>query len=221
MLGVLSLVGTIRKRGKKWTIDYTDGAGKRRRQDFASKSAADTALAKATVEAGQALPPTLADVNITVREYFGQAADLKAGTSATGWIGAVASSVKRKTWASYEQTGRLYIVPALGHLSVRQMHRAHIKTFVANLLTDRKDQLARSSVRIIFATLRVMLSAAVEDGVILANPAFGVGRKMKLGRAARISDAEDGEVKPFASYEELARFLETARVYEPVYNPRS
>jgi hypothetical protein len=99
------------------------------------------------------------------------------------------------------------------------VHHAHIKTFVANLLTDKKDNLARSSVRIIFATLRVMLSAAVEDGLILANPAFGVGRKMQLGRAVRVSDAEDGEVKPFTSYEELARFLETARVKDPTYYP--
>jgi hypothetical protein len=50
------------------------------------------------------------------------------------------------------------------------------KARVKLLLTDKlRAGYARDSVRIVHATLRAMLNAAVDDGVILANPADRMG----------------------------------------------
>jgi hypothetical protein len=44
--------------------------------------------------------------------------------------------------------------------------------------------LVRNSVRIIHATLRAMLNAPVDDGVILSNPAGRLGRQLRLVQRA-------------------------------------
>jgi integrase len=205
-------MGTIRKRGKKWTVDYTDGAGRRRRFDVATKEEAQRELARRALESGQALPSAVQDPNITIRGYFGARADATDGNSATGWIADVQRQVKPRTWNVYEKLGRLHIVPALGHLKVRQLHRAHVRAFISGLFDK---GLSRGSVRVVLAVLRMMLNGAIEDGLILANPAFGVGRKMKLGRA---HDPEETEIRPF-TFDQLARFLEVTRVREPLHYP--
>jgi hypothetical protein len=58
-----------------------------------------------------------------------------------------------------------------------------------------------------------MLSAAVEDGLLLVNPAFGIGRKMMLGKSR---DEDEGDVKPF-TIDQLARFLDEAARTDPRY----
>ena len=205
-------MGTIRKRGKKtWTVDYTDGAGQRRRFDVSSKDEAARELARRTIESGQALPRTLLNPNITVREYFGAAGSATA--PATGWIAALGALVKPRTRRLYATLGRLYLLPALGHLKVRQVHRAHIRAFVVTLLENQK--LARNTVRTVLGSARSMFAAAVEDGIIVTNPTVGVVRKMKLGRAY---DEEDDDIKPF-TIEQLARFFETAQTEEPWFYP--
>ena len=78
------------------------------------------------------------------------------------------------------------MLPALGHLKVRELHRGHIKAFLAQ---KRGQGYAKNSVRLMRAPLSAMLSDAVGDGIILANPAFQVGRH-KTNRADRLTSAE-------------------------------
>ncbi len=59
--------------------------------------------------------------------------------------------------------------------------------FLAEKLTG---GLARNSVRIIHATLRAMLNAAVDDQVILANPAVKLGRQLRLVKATKTRQEE-------------------------------
>jgi integrase len=205
-------LGTIRKRGKKkWTVDYTDGAGQRRRFDLSSKEEAGRELARRTIESGQAVPLAMLNPNITVREYFGAAGTTT--TPATGWMAALGALVKPRTRRLYANIGRLYVLPALGHLKVRQVHRAHTRAFVVTLLENKR--LARNTVRTIIGSARSMFAAAVEDGIIVTNPTVGIVRKMKLGRAY---DEEDDDIKPF-TIEQLARFLEVAQIEEPWFYP--
>jgi integrase len=63
--------------------------------------------------------------------------------------------------------------------------------------------LSGNTVRLIHATLRALLNAAGDDGVILANPAQGLGRTLRLGRSAA---ARQEEIKVF-DRDQLARFL--------------
>src|SRR5262249_39002293 len=57
---------------------------------------------------------------------------------------------------------------------LRAMLRGHIK---ARLAKKRAEGLSKNSVRIIRATLSVMLSHAVDDGLLMVNPALGINRK--------------------------------------------
>jgi integrase len=60
---------------------------------------------------------------------------------------------------------------------VRQLDRGRTKELLVEKLGS---GLAFDSVRLIHATLRAMLNAAVDDGVILANPAVGLGKTLRL-----------------------------------------
>jgi integrase len=75
---------------------------------------------------------------------------------------------------------------ALGRLKVREIHRGHIKVFLAE---KRAKGYAKNTVRLMRVTLSALLSDAVDDGIIMANPAFGLGRR-KASRADRLTPAE-------------------------------
>ncbi len=171
----------VRKRRGKWVVDYRDSWGRRRWVTCQTRREANDLCADKQREARQAIRP-LVDPDTTVAEY------------AERWLPLIKASVKRSTAESYEQTLKLHILPALGNVKVRQLPRGRIKTLLAEKLREGKvkrkvergvtkeirSPLARDSVRIIHATLRAMLNAAVDDGVLLANPAEKLGRQLRL-----------------------------------------
>ncbi len=67
--------------------------------------------------------------------------------------------------------------------------------------------LARDSVRIIHATLRALLNAAVDDGIIIANPADRLGRVLRLVANAQTRQ----EAVKAMTHEQVAAFLAAAR----------
>jgi integrase len=90
---------------------------------------------------------------------------------------------------------------------VRDLPKGRIKAFLAEKLTSESDPLSRNSVRIIHATLRAMLNAALDDGVIYSNPAERLGRSLRLSSAAK---HREEEIKAMDA-EQLARFLAAAQ----------
>ena len=66
---------------------------------------------------------------------------------------------------------------------------------------------ARDSVRIVHAILRALLNAAVDDEVILANPAAKLGRSLRL---VTLSSHRQEAVKAMTR-EQLSTFLKTPR----------
>jgi integrase-like protein len=109
------------------------------------------------------------------------------------WLDTATHEMERKTVASYRQLLNLHVLPALGHLKLRELHRRHIKALLAAKRSDRlqksDSQLERTgysknTVRLIKAALSTVLSDAVDEGYIPTNPAFGAGRKRgKKGEA--------------------------------------
>ena len=154
----------IRKRRGKWVVDYRDAAGIRRWLTCETRRAAEIVLAERLDESRQPREPVV-DPDIRLAEYSQR------------WLNLIRMSVKPRTLDSYQQTIRLHLLPVFGPLKVRILARGRIKMFLATKLTS---GLARNSVRIVHATLRAMLNAAVDDGVILANPADKLGRLLKL-----------------------------------------
>ena len=189
-----------RKRAKKdvWVVDYRDGAGKRHVVTCRTHREAEGVQAEKTLESRQGHLLPVVDTNITVRGY------------ARRWLGLVAPTIKPKTRRSYEQHLRIHILPALGAIPITHLRVGPLRSF---LLEKLGSDLSANTVRIMRATISAMLSAAVDDELLVANPAFGLGRK--LGR--RRPDAHE---EPRAmTAEQLERFLRAAVQHDPRHYP--
>ena len=189
----------IRKRREKWVADYRDGGGVRRWRTFDTKRAAEDFLAKTIPEVRQG-KRALLPVTITVAAY------------AERWLRLIASTVKPRTLASYAGMLRLHLLPAFGAWRVQHLDKGGIKSVLADKLATR---LSRNTVRIMHATLRAMLRAAVDDGVLSLNPAEKLGRHLHLV----IPKATRQENIKAMTREQRQRFLVTAAQVAPRYYP--
>jgi hypothetical protein len=91
-----------------------------------------------------------------------------------------------KTFRNYEQLLRLHVLTTLGRLKLRDLRRRHIKA----LLSEKRAQgKAKDTVRLIRAALSSLLTDAVDDEIIAANPALQIGRK-KRKRVDTITQGE-------------------------------
>jgi integrase len=183
-----------RKSRDTWTVDYRDASGVRRRLTAKSREEAENLLAEKFKESRQAAPP-VRDPEITVSAYAEQ------------WLEQTAPRVEPTTLASYGDNLRLHLLPEFGTMKVRALHRAHIKALLAHKLSD---GLSKNTVRLIRATLSVMLGDAVEDGIILINPAQGIGRRGRRQADAISQSERQKKIRPL-SHEQLATLLATAR----------
>jgi integrase len=123
------------------------------------------------------------------------------------FLAAIEHRVKHSTYVDYEISLRLRIVPALGPKRLDEVTRAGIKDFATGL---RQSGNSLRNVRKTIATLSSMLSEAVDDGHIGANPAS------KLGKLFRSPEFTDGDMRRAVnplSREELTHLLETARTH--------
>src|SRR6267143_3823846 len=136
----------IRKRRGQWVVDYRDGGGIRRWRTVGTKKAAEDFLAKTIPEVRQG-KRALVPVTITVAAY------------ADRWLRLIASTVKPRTLVSYASTLRLHLLPAFGAWRVQQLNKGAIKAMLADKLAS---GLSRNTLRIMHATLRAMLRAAVD-----------------------------------------------------------
>jgi len=197
-------MASIRKRkdrkSTRWIVDGRDLPGGRR-LTVATKEQAELERAKMVAQ-GQQAQPVLVDRDATLDAY------------ADRWLAQIATSLEPRTLGSYRATLRLHIRPAYGAVKLRALHRGHVKALLAK---KRADGLSKNSVRIIRATLSVMLADAVDDGLILANPAHGLGRQ---GRRGPESSSPEREKVKAMDHPQLAAFLSmTAQACEPWLSP--
>jgi integrase len=113
---------------------------------------------------------------------------------------------------SYASTLRLHLLPAFGAWRVQHLDKGGIKTMLADKLAG---GLSRNTVRIMHATLRAMLRAAVDDGVMAINPAEKLGRQLRLVLPKTVRQEE---IKAMTR-EQRQRFLTTAAHVTPRYFP--
>jgi integrase len=93
--------------------------------------------------------------NLKVEEYMAR------------WLAdSVRDTVRRSTFARYEQNTRLHIVPALGRTKLKNLTPAHVR----GLYREKLDSgLSARSVQYVHATLHKALKQAVADGLIPRN----------------------------------------------------
>src|SRR5207248_1154065 len=83
------------------------------------------------------------------------------------------------------------------------------------LIKKLEEGLAREHVRLIYAVIRAMLSAAVDDGLLLANPAAKHGKKLRLVKS---KEERREEIKAMSRHQ-LEAFLAAAHDKTPRYYP--
>jgi hypothetical protein len=170
-----------RKRRGKWVADWRDGGGNRRWRAFETKREAEDFLDQERPRSRQRVICTVEPL-ITVEDY------------AKRWLDLIQAVVKPGTYRRYEQLLNRHIIPRLGALPVRHIHKGMIKDFLTKKLCEqvkiqnpflkiknqKEKRLARNSVRNLHAILRAMLRAATDDGPIVVNPAEKLGRQLRL-----------------------------------------
>ena len=187
--------GSILKRKNKngsvtFSIKYRTGDGTQvKRAIGPSRGEAQRALtaAIAAVDRG--------DHQTTSRETFEEAA--------TRWLDAKRPRIEPATYRDYEIHLRRRLVPAFGHLKLRQINRARIESYLSAL--DAEGQLSRSTVNASLIPLRQILGRAVKDGVLARNPAESDDRddplKLPYERPTML----------FLNREEVVRYLGACR----------
>ena len=186
--------GEKRGRPGKWIVDYRDPMGERRWKTFDTRREAEDYIAEVIPQSRQRIAPTM-DRDMTVQEY------------ADHWLKAIRHGVKESTVTTYEAHFSRNILPVFGTLKVRELDRGRIKRFYVNL----GARLSKASVKLVHATLSGMLTSAVDDGLLLANPADKLTKKLKL---AKTKAQRQEDVKAFTR-EQRDRFLDTAKRVEP------
>lgn len=161
----------IRHRGKPWYVQYRLPDGTQRSPGFASKHEADDWIVahEREIRAARGLEPVVSS-DSTVAVY------------AAHWLAAIEGGIKSRTHETYASQMALYIVPRLGHRPVIDLQRPELRAF---LIECRKrgvggQPLKTGSVYAIYAALRAMLNAAIEDGLRRDNPAAKLGKILHL-----------------------------------------
>jgi integrase len=190
----------VEKHGRvRWRVSWYDALGQRHQKFFASKADAEQHRADVTKASRQRLAPRV-DPNITVKDY------------AARWLPqhATEQDLKPRTIESYAATLRLHILPVavgavtFGDLPVAAIRRPLVK---ALLRRQREQGYSRDSVRITLAVLSAMLEEAVEDDLLVANPAHRLRKKLRLSGS---QDARAEDILALTQ-DELDRALAAAR----------
>lgn len=115
------------------------------------------------------------------------------------WVRQIHRSVEPTTLTVYQRNLRIHILPALGGIKLKDLRRPQIKAW-ASLM-----KCATNTARLNLTIVSSILSAAVDDEILEANPVHGIGRRIGLG--AR----DKGELIKAMTSEQLAALLDVLR----------
>jgi integrase len=127
----------------------------------------------------------------------------------TNWLAAGEGVRKASTHRFYTFNLNLHIFPVLGTRPVSSLKRADCRDLMT---TCRAKGLKPASMRGVNRTLSAVLSQAVEDAWLPANPAFRMGKHLRSG------DEVTEEIQPLTR-EDAHTFLETAKTRAPEFYP--
>jgi integrase len=115
------------------------------------------------------------------------------------WLETLA--LRPRSVADYRDSMTRFVLPAIGHLRVKEVTPSRLEHLVATLTTR---GLAVTSIRKVLTHARIVFNAAVREGLITTNPA-SIARRPKAVKT---------EINPFTP-DELAKIIEAATPYHP------
>jgi integrase len=114
------------------------------------------------------------------------------GTYAKTWLAGLTGNLKASTIRFYGSNLERYVLPMLGQRALTAVTRADARELI---IASRKKGLKLNTVKGIARTLSAVLSQAVEDEKIPANPTLRLGRHLRRG------DEPKREVEPLTREE--------------------
>jgi len=160
--------GHVRKRGGLWAVVVDTPrdplTGKRKQKwhsGFRTRRDAEKALAEVLtrLDQGMYVEPTKQTLSIFFEE----------------WFGAIESTIRPSTFATYKTIVRKQLLSRLGTLPLQGLTAARLNALYAELLSsgraDGKGGLSPSSVRYLHAVIRKALSGAVRWNLLTRNVA--------------------------------------------------
>ncbi len=129
-------------------------------------------------------------------------------TYASRWLTDGEGARKASTHRFYAFNLAKHLYPVLGPRPVGAITRAHCRSALA---TCRAKGLKVASLQGVQRTLSAVLSSAVEDGLLPANPAFRMGKHVRRG------DEPQREIQPLTRVE-AAHFLSVVEKHWPAYS---
>jgi integrase len=186
------------RRGRsRWLCDWIDAQGKRHQYMLPTKEKAEEV--RGTLLAQHGRTPALPE-DITWTQLFERVMRDR-------------GDLKPRTLECYQDTHARYLAPEFGVTAVRHLTRLRLREFLRSQLATK----AKNTVRLMCATLHVVLGEATEAGLIPANPAAGLARKLKLSTQQK---ARQQAVKVKAmTRADRDLFLATAERLEPWWAP--
>jgi integrase len=153
---------------KRWQVRFRDNAGEQRAEVFERLTDAQErdAEVRRSLATGRYIDRRAGKT--TVAEY-----------AQTRWLPSLLH-LRPRSIERYKTALETNVLPKLGKRQMGSLRPADIRSFIAYLVTEPSERTRRplspSSVKLAAAVVKMILTAAVDDGLIAANPA----RKMSL-----------------------------------------
>ena len=178
--------GEERGRPGKWIVDYREN-GKRKWKTYDTQGEAKSFLK--TVLISDTASYCTVDTNVTLGEYGDKLIEGRA------------AFVKERT-VQANREGFARAKKYIGSVKVRDLTPGQIVRF---LTQAKASGLANGTVRYSLSVLSLILNHARIDGIIAHNPAYGIGKQVRLAKSE-----DKTEIKAF-TLEQRAAFIEAAK----------
>lgn len=130
---------------------------------------------------------------------------------ATTWLNThVKTTCREATYTRYKGLLEKGIHPHLGSLPLDKINRSTVRDFLAG--QSKKPKTSSSAVCLMKDVISGVMTMALEDELIKANPTQGILKRLKISRKRAI------EIEPLTS-EEVALFLQTCKEFYPEHFP--
>lgn len=176
------VVVRYRQDRSQWEVDYLDPRDCRRHRPLFDFEAEAHELAQRVAQELTDGVPIVADRDIVLQDY------------ALRWLESRHGDIAQRTYRSYRQSLNHYVLPALGHLRLREIRPRQVLGWLATL---KRRGLAADTIRLAKAALALVLRRAVVEELVESNAVRSLGQEAAQGK---ITKAErQSKIRPLES----------------------